>query len=160
ASDARAELLSGAAALTAPLFALVSGDSGESATETSFAMLHGLYWLAANFSLQGPTLLLVDDLHWTDEPSLRWLGYLAGRLEGLPLVVIAAPRPPDQAHTPALVTEILTDALATVMHPGALGQASAAELARVLFGLEPDEGFADALRDASDGNPLYLAAIL
>ena len=159
-SDARAELLSGAAALAAPLFALVPGDPGEFAPATSFAVLHGLYWLAANFSLHRPTLLVVDDLHWADEQSLRWLGYLARRLDGLPLLVIAATRPPEQAHTPALVTEILADPLATVIRPAALGQASAAELARVLFGLEPDEVFADALRDASDGNPLYLAAIL
>ncbi len=36
-------------------------------------MLHGLYWLAANFASRTPTLLVVDDLHWADEPSLRWL---------------------------------------------------------------------------------------
>ena len=159
-ADVRAELLSGAAALAAPLFAGVPQDSRSAGTETSFAMLHGLYWLAANFALLRPTLLVVDDLHWADEPSLRWLGYLARRLEGLPLVVVAATRPPEQAHTPPLVTEILADPLATVIRPGALGQASAAEVARVLFGLEPDEVFAGALRDASDGNPLYLAALL
>jgi DNA-binding CsgD family transcriptional regulator len=159
-SDVRAELLSGAAALATPLFAVVPSDSGASGTETSFAMLHGLYWLAANFALRRPTLLVVDDLHWADDPSLRWLGYLARRLEGLPLLVVGATRPPEQAHTPALVTEILADPLATVIRPAALGQVSAATLARTLFGLEPDEVFAGALRDASDGNPLYLAAIL
>jgi hypothetical protein len=78
----------------------------------------------------------------------------------LPLLVIAATRPPEQSDRPELVTEIVGDPLATVMRPGALGQASAATLARVLFGLEPDDGFAAALRDASSGNPLYLAAIL
>ena len=33
-------------------------------------MLHGLYWLAANFASRRPALLVVDDLHWADEPSL------------------------------------------------------------------------------------------
>ena len=56
---------------------------GEGA-ESSFAMLHGLYWLAANVASRTPTLVVVDDLHWADEPSLRWLVYLARRLEGLP----------------------------------------------------------------------------
>ena len=105
-------------------------------------------------------MLIVDDLHWADEPSLRWLGYLARRLDRSSLFVIAATRPPEQARTPALVTEILADPLATVIRPAALGQESAATLAQMLFGLQPDEVFAAALRDASDGNPLYLAAIL
>jgi DNA-binding CsgD family transcriptional regulator len=159
-ADVRTELLSGAAALAAPLFAVSPGEAGESGTETSFAMLHGLYWLAANFALRRPTLLVVDDLHWSDEASLRWLGYLARRLEGLPLVVLVGTRPPRQTHAPDLVAEVVADPLATVIRPGALGQASAAEIARVLFGLEADEVFAAALRDASNGNPLYLAAIL
>jgi DNA-binding CsgD family transcriptional regulator len=139
---------------------VVPGGSGEAAAETSFAVLHGLYWSAANFALREPTLIAVDDLHWADEPSLRWLGYLAKRLEGLPLLVLVATRPPEQARTPALVTEIVSDPLAVAIRPAALGQESAVALAEALFGLRPDEGFAAALRDASGGNPLYLAAIL
>jgi AAA ATPase domain len=77
ASDLRAELLSGAAELSAPLFALAGPHAAGAASEDSFAMLHGLYWLAANFALRKPTMLVVDDLHWADERSLRWLGFLA-----------------------------------------------------------------------------------
>ena len=61
-------------------------------------MLHGLYWLAANFASRRPTLLVVDDLHWADEPSLRWLVYLARRLEGLPVLLLIGTRPPEQAN--------------------------------------------------------------
>ena len=45
-------------------------------------MLHGLYWLAANVAFHRPTLVAIDDLHWADTPSLRWLLYLTRRLEG------------------------------------------------------------------------------
>jgi DNA-binding CsgD family transcriptional regulator len=159
-ADVRGELLSGAAALAAPLFAVALGDSGEAATETSFAMLHGLYWLAANFALRTPTLIAVDDLHWADEESLRWLGYLARRLEGLPMLVVAATRPREPAPTPAAVAALMADPLATVIHPASLGRESATALAESLFGLHPDEDFATALCEASGGNPLYLAAIL
>jgi len=82
-AEERAELFSGAAGLAAPLF----GESGldeAPAGDVSFAILHGLYWLAANAALSRPTLLLVDDVHWADAPSLRWLSYVARRLEGLP----------------------------------------------------------------------------
>jgi len=160
ASDLRAELLSGAAELSAPLFALAGPHAAGAASEDSFAMLHGLYWLAANFALRKPTMLVVDDLHWADERSLRWLGFLARRLEGLPLLLVVGTRPPEQARTPALVAEILADPVATLIHPAALGEQSAAMLAQELFGLEPDATFAEALRAVSGGNPLYLAALL
>src|SRR3954466_651265 len=45
----RADLLAGAAALSASLFASAPSAAEEEA-ESSFAILHGLYWLAANFA--------------------------------------------------------------------------------------------------------------
>jgi predicted ATPase len=123
-------------------------------------MLHGLYWLAANFASRGPTLLVVDDLHWADEPSLRWLGYLAHRIDGLPLLLLAGTRPPEQANTPALVTELLSDPAAVAIRPGVLGEESAAVIARERLGVAPDPVFTTALQTGSGGNPLFLVALL
>ena len=61
--NVRAELLSGAAGLSASLFASAPTTASRDGAESSFAMLHGLYWLAANFASAGPALLVVDDLH-------------------------------------------------------------------------------------------------
>ena len=158
-ADLRAELLSGAAGLSGSLFASAPTPPGEAA-ESSFAMLHGLYWLAANFASRMPTLIVVDDLHWADEPSMRWLHYLARRLEGLPLLLLTATRPPDQANVPALVAELLTDPVAVAIRPAVLGRESAAALARERLGNEPAAAFADALESGSGGNPLYLVALL
>jgi DNA-binding CsgD family transcriptional regulator/tetratricopeptide (TPR) repeat protein len=160
APDVRAELLAGAAQLAAPLFGSAPTSASSVEGESSFAKLHGLYWLAANFALRNPTLLVVDDLHWADEPSLRWLAYLARRLDGLPLVLLVATRPPEQANAPTLVRELLADPLALVIRPGALGHESAAALAREHLGVEPHPDFAAALQTGSGGNPLYLGALL
>src|SRR5438067_4486530 len=157
--ELRAELLAGAAELSAPLFASAPTALGEGA-ESSFAMLHGLYWLAANFASCRPTLLVVDDLHWADEPSLRWLVYLARRLEGLPLLQLVATRPLPQANSSCLAKELLADPLAMTIRPDNLGQASTATLARERLGVEPDSAFTAALQTGSGGNPLYLAALL
>jgi predicted ATPase len=62
----------------------------------SFDLLHGLFWLTANLA-QAPLMLVIDDLHWSDAPSLRFLAYLMPRLEGLPLLVVAALRPAEPA---------------------------------------------------------------
>src|SRR4051794_34208747 len=155
----RADLLAGAAALSASLFESAPSAAEEEA-ESSFAILHGLYWLAANFASRKPVLVVVDDVHWADEPSLRWLIYLAHRLEGLPVLLLIGTRPPTQANAPALVSELLADQAGVVIHPGSLGQESAATLARARLGSEPDAVFSAALQAGSGGNPLFLAALL
>ncbi|MGO9216428.1 MAG: aminotransferase class III-fold pyridoxal phosphate-dependent enzyme [Streptosporangiaceae bacterium] len=76
----RAALLAGPAAVRP----LLAGEvSVQPADGSSFAVLHGLYWLVVNLAAGRPLLIAVDDAHWADEPSLRWLAYLAPRLEGL-----------------------------------------------------------------------------
>jgi hypothetical protein len=82
-ADERASLLVGPAAAVRPL--LLGKPVEASAGDTSFAILHGLYWLAAHLSAARPLLLAIDDAHWADESSLRWLTYLARRLDGLNL---------------------------------------------------------------------------
>src|SRR5205085_9813522 len=134
---ARAELLEGPAASAATLFEtgeLLDQDADP--TGVSFAMLHGLYWLAANLALRQPTLLAIDDLHWADGPSLRWLSHLQRRLDGLPLLVLVATRPPSQSRDPQLVVEILEDPATAVVRPGSLGRDSTAVLASEVFGTE------------------------
>ena len=46
-------------------------------------LLHGLYWLVANLADETPVAVVVDDAHWADEPSLRFLAYLARRVDAL-----------------------------------------------------------------------------
>ena len=161
--DFRAELLSGPAALTASLLGASqpAGSQDAAAAEGSFAIVHGLYWLAANVALHQPTLLAIDDLHWADTPSLRWLLHLTRRLEGVPLLVVAGSRPPEgEGHDPTLVAELIADPDVAAIRPEPLGRASIAVLARELHGLEPDEAFCGALQTATGGNPLFVGAVL
>jgi DNA-binding CsgD family transcriptional regulator len=160
--DLRAELLSGPAALVEPLFGPSQLDGSRDApAEGSFAIVHGLYWLAANAGFQQPTLLAIDDLHWADTPSLRWLLYLTRRLEGVPLLVAVATRPPEgESHDATLVAELVADPGAAAIRPEPLGRGSIAVLARELHGLEPDEAFCTALETATGGNPLFVGAML
>jgi DNA-binding CsgD family transcriptional regulator/tetratricopeptide (TPR) repeat protein len=159
--DLRAELLSGAARLAAPLFdERELSEALEAVADVSFATLHGLYWFAANLALRRPTLLAIDDLHWSDAPSLRWVIHLARRLEGLPLLVVCALRPPAQSRHPEFLTEIVADPAAALVRPAALGVGSIAALARKTFAAEPDEGFCIACHEATGGNPLFIRALL
>ena len=157
----RADLLAGPAAFAERLFdeseLAAALNAGE---DVSFAMLHGLYWLAANVGARTPTLLVVDDLHWADAATLRWLCYLAPRLEGVSLRVFVASRPAEQGREPDLLTQILTDPTALPLKPGPLTKRAAATLAREVLAGEPEEAFLDAACAATGGNPLFLRALL
>ena len=123
-------------------------------------MLHGLYWLTANLAYERPLFLALDDTHWFDTPSLHWLTYLARRIEGLPLLIVAATRPEREAREPSLVGELIADPQAYVLRPKTLGRSSIALLAGELHGLEPDDPFNAALEAATGGNPLFVRALL
>src|SRR4051794_15957890 len=85
ASAGRDELFEGAAGASAPVFEAQGAENRLDGG--SFATLHGLYWLPLNLAARQPLLLAVDDLHWCDRPSLRFLAYLTRRLEGVPVLV-------------------------------------------------------------------------
>ncbi len=159
-SDERADLLAGAAALAAALFDERAFSDPETVADGSFSTLHGLFWLAGNVATRQPLLLAVDDLHWCDAASLRWLNYTARRLEGLPILVVVGTRPPAQSNEEALVAEIVADPGAVVIRPQALTLHATASLIRDTLARDVDVEFADACHEATGGNPLLLRALL
>jgi len=84
----RRALLTGAASLAAP--AVWPEKTNRGSPPDPAAVLHGLFWLVSNLAEQGCLLLVVDDVHWADGPSLRFLTYLAHRLSGLPVLLLVA----------------------------------------------------------------------
>ena len=105
-------------------------------------------------------LILIDDLHWADEPSLRWLGYLVRRLEGLSVLVVVALRPPDQGFEKVLLGELVADPLARLVLPKALSHDAVEALVRSVLSADADEAFSRACFEATGGNPLLLSALL
>jgi class 3 adenylate cyclase/DNA-binding CsgD family transcriptional regulator/tetratricopeptide (TPR) repeat protein len=156
--EERAALMAGAARLATPVLAQVSETAV--AEQDSFTTLHGLYWLTANLAARAPLLVLVDDLHWADAASLEWLVFLSRRLEGLPLLLLCASRSAHEASSPSLVTELLADPLASLIRPAPLSAPAASALAFQRLQQVPDDEFTTGLVDATDGNPLYLSALL
>jgi hypothetical protein len=89
------DVLSGGAEPAAAVFTATPGQS--TPEDGLFAHLHALHWLAANLAAREPLVLLADDLHWANTASLRWLVFLAERVEDLPLLLVCATRPPSPA---------------------------------------------------------------
>ena len=61
--------------------------------ESSYARLHGLYWLCANLAAEQPLALCIDDAQWADEPSLNF-ARLPAAASGGPAGRVADRHPP------------------------------------------------------------------
>jgi DNA-binding CsgD family transcriptional regulator/tetratricopeptide (TPR) repeat protein len=157
--ELRERSLDGAAAPAAAVFESL-GTDGAAGPDASFASLHGLYWLTVNLAGERPLVLAIDDLHWVDHPSLRFLAYLVRRLEGTPIAVIAATRPNEPGADQALLGELERDPLATTIRPGALSPAGVRGVIEERLGEAPDDAFAAACHSATGGNPLLLHELL
>lgn len=153
--EVREKLLAGAAGHAGALFEPARTAGSEDA-EDPFALLHGLFWLTANIAAEGPLLLAVDDLHWCDQPSLRFIDYLGQRLEGLPIVLAATLRPNEPGADPLLLESFASGPLATRLQPKPLTEAASAELVRAALARDADAAFCRACHAASGGNPLLL----
>ncbi len=150
----RRRLLSGAARGAAPLFA----DDGSTTPDTDLAILHGLYWLTVGLA-ERPTLILVDDLHWSDEASLRYLTYLTPRLDGLPIFVVAVVRTGEQTTNQHLLQHLMAAPETTLLRPAPLTEAATATLLGTVLGRPVDPQFSVCCFRATAGNPLLLQAL-
>ena len=95
----------GAAGLARPLFEEVPERAA--ADDRLFARFHGLHWLCARLADVRPLALLVDDAHWADEQSLRFLDYLEARIEEIPACAILAVRTGEAAAAPEALNRLI-----------------------------------------------------
>ena len=153
----RAELLAGPAGLAAPLVDAPVAPS--LLADASFPVLHGIFWLAANLAQRGPIVLAVDDAQWADPPSLRALAYLARRVQGTPILVLAAARSGEPAAD-ADALRAIAAAADVVLQPQALSEAAGGTLAHGRMSGDVAAGFVSACHAATAGNPFLLHELL
>jgi DNA-binding CsgD family transcriptional regulator len=153
-------LFAGAAGPAARLFA--PDRRSPPSSDVAFEALHSLYWLAVNLADRTPLLVLVDDCQWADRDSLRFLSYLAQRIDGLPIAMVLAGRPPDASESEAasVWAHISSRPSAIALRPRTLSESAAATLTRDRLGATADEEFCRACHTATGGNPLFLRELL
>jgi DNA-binding CsgD family transcriptional regulator len=161
----RADLLQGPAGAAGRLLglpgALPEGAEAEvAAPDASFTVLHGLYWLCANLAADRPLVLTVDDAHWADAPSLRFLAFLLPRLEELPLALVVATRPEAEGAAAHLLGLLLADPLARVVRPAPLSAGAVGRLIEEGLGRVPIPAFAAACQRTTGGVPFLVRELV
>jgi DNA-binding CsgD family transcriptional regulator len=160
----RAELLQSSAGDAAILLGLPGAPASEaavwSAVDPSFAILHGLYWLCANLAASRAVCMVIDDAHWADAPSLRFLAFLLTRLDELPMAVIVATRPRESGTDADLLAAVTTDQSAEVVRIPPLTRAAVARLVESTLGREPDPAFVDVCLRVTRGTPFLVRELV
>jgi DNA-binding CsgD family transcriptional regulator len=160
----RADLLEAAAGVAAGLLGFPGAPRAEgppaSRIEPSFAVLHGLYWLCANLAAVGPLCAVVDDAHWADPASLRYLAFLLTRLEELDIALVVATRPREAGTDAELLATVTGDPAAEVIRLPPLTRAAVAELVESRLTGVPDPVFVDACLRATRGTPFLLRVLV
>jgi DNA-binding CsgD family transcriptional regulator len=123
-------------------------------------VLHGLFWLVSNLAERDPLMLVVDDAHWADPPSLRFLAYLARRLSGLALLLLVAVRPREAGGQQELVCALSGDLSSKVLAPAPLSEAAVGHLVAERFARAAADEFVAACHAATGGNPFLVGELI
>jgi DNA-binding CsgD family transcriptional regulator len=128
--------------------------------ETAAMIVHGLYWAIASLAEREPLLVCIDDAHWSDSPSGRFVSYLSQRLEDLPVALMLALRPDAPGRRASGIVEVTTAAIGDLVVLRPLSEVACAELVRRGLGDAAESKFCEACHAATAGNPFLLTELI
>src|SRR5262249_58674949 len=124
------------------------------------SLIHGLYWLCANLADRGPLVLCVDDAHWADVPSLRFMHFLTRRIDGLGAAIVIGARPVGRkARSGELLAALAAEDACARLELSGLSEDAVSDVVTSELG-EPEPAFATACHRLTGGNPLYIRELV
>ena len=129
--------------------------SAAAAADAQFRLFEAVSRCLSGLAADRPLLVVLDDLHWADEPSLRLLGFLARALAAKAVLLLGAYR--DTEASPELRELAGTAQQLTLAGLGpAEVEAMARELAEAMAEPGPSSQVTSQLWQRSGGNPFFV----
>ena len=110
-----------------------------------------------------PLLVVIDDLHWADVPSLSLLAFLASELKDTRLVVVGTYRDVEVVAGQPLAGTLAALAREPVVERIPLGGLDRADVAALIghaIGAAPAEPLVQVVADRCGGNPFFITELL
>ncbi|MEU3663208.1 AAA family ATPase [Streptomyces sp. NPDC032940] len=107
-----------------------------------------------------PLVLLIDDVHWADQETLRWLAALAGRLDETSALLVIARRPGEGTGDSTRHLDVAEAAGRPLAPLSALTPEATAGLTRATLGAHADGAFCREVWAVTDGNPYETVELL
>jgi len=144
----------------AEIAGLLRGETGASgAADPLLAAGERMLELVDRLCAAAPIALVVEDLHWADEPSLLIWSRLARAVDQIPLLLIGTTRPVPHREPVDRLRALVEQRSGTVLRLGPLDPRQVAGLAGLIAGGVPGPRLAAELERAG-GNPLYVRELV
>ena len=128
-----------------------------------FRLFEAVTWFLRSAAEERPLVLVLDDLHAADEPSLLLLQFVAREIADTRLLVICAYRDVDPAlHDPLIPTlaQLVREPGSVHIELGGLSEADVAEYIQRATGVEAAPELVHAMRGETEGNPLFVVELV
>lgn len=109
-----------------------------------------------------PWVILLDDLHWADQATLRLIALVLERIGSRPLLIIAAYRPPQLAPGSLLGAALGGFGRASAVTRIEMSPFDAGDVARLIeqtIGAHPTAAVAARVQARTGGNPLFVTEL-
>ena len=119
--------------------------------------------LLAELAAGAPLLLVFDDLHWADSPTLQLLSHLMRAPQPRRAMFLGTYRDAelDEGHPlPDLIASLRRDGMLTHVPLEGLAPAEVAELVAALGAEAPSPDFVSALHGETEGNPFFVEEVV
>jgi DNA-binding SARP family transcriptional activator len=127
-----------------------------------FRLFDAVATFLRNASEETPLVLVLDDLHVADAPSLLMLQFVAGEIADARVTLLAIYRDPDPdrgEHEDARLPE-LARAASLRIALGGLAEMDVASYVRSTSAVEPPTSVVEAIFRETEGNPLFVGEVV
>lgn len=129
-----------------------------------FRLFDAVMSLLRNIGRRQPVVLILDDLHWADQASLRLLEFVAGELKGVRLLLVGTYRDAEISRKHPLsrtLAELTRHGSILRMTLHGLSQEDVTRFIDTLLnGAAPPPGLVEAVYGQTEGNPLFVTEVV
>jgi len=146
------------ASLVPDLFPSDAARSDRPASDDRFRQFDAVALLLREACRRRPLLLVLEDLHWADAPTLLLLRHVARSLGDERLMVVANARAGEQRHGD-LLGQVVLERLATTLVLRGLDEAAIRRRLRSLVGADVDDETTQRVAALTGGNPFLVGEV-
>jgi predicted ATPase/class 3 adenylate cyclase len=141
----------------------ISDPSESNSEQARFRLFDSITTFLRNASKREPLVIVLDDLHWADAPSLLLLEFLARGLDGSRLMVLGTYRDVELSRRHPLsgvLGELARESLVERIQLRGLTQADVGRYMEIAASIRPPERLVRAVHEETEGNPFFVSEIV